>query len=379
MAGIKGLTGHINGFLPSGESFSGHYGGDLGTVSNIEFYNSARIFEAWLQQDFLDGKFSIRAGSLALDEEFAGSEYSSLFLNSSFGADTAMSANMPVPIFAITAPGVRLKVQATESLYVQAAIYDGNPAPGFFGDPSIGSASSTEFNRHGTDWSLRNDEGSLWIVEAGYVVNAPGEAEEAPAAAPDGKTVAGKKACCKHDGKSAPAPKAERGLFGSYKLGYARHTDSFADFGALSRGALRNKGSNSVIYGVVDQEIWREAGTEDQGLGLFARAMFAPEAQNTVDYAFEAGVVYKGLIPGRDEDSIGLGYAHIHISDDFAALAAAPGVPNFDHEGIIELTYSAQITPWLAVQPDVQYIIHPGASNAQSDEWAVGLRASIAF
>lgn len=378
LAGIKGLTAHINGFLPSGESFSGSYGGDFGTVSNIEFYNSARIFEAWLQQDFLDGKISIRAGSLALDEEFAGSDYASLFLNSSFGADTAMSANMPVPIYAITAPGVRLKFQPTENLYIQGAIYDGNPAPAFLGDPSVGAAASNEFNRHGTDWSLRKDEGSLWIVEAGYVVNAPGEPSAEEESGTPAKGGARSKSCCKTDGKSVAAP-AARGLFGSYKIGYARHTDEFADFSAAARGFARNKSGNSVIYGIIDQEVFRESGSEDQGLGLFARAMFAPEEQNTVDYAFEAGLVYKGLIPGRDEDTIGLGYAHISISDDFDRANAAPGVPSADFEGIIELTYNAQITPWLSVQPDVQYIIHPGASNALSDEWAVGLRASIAF
>jgi porin len=107
--------------------------------------------------------------------------------------------------------------------------------------------------------------------------------------------------------------------------------------------------------------------------------MFVPEEQNFIDFAVEAGLVYKGLIPGRDEDTIGLAYAHLNISDDFDRATAAPGVPSLDYEGIIELTYNAQITPWLSVQPDVQYIMHPGGSNAQSDAWAVGLRASIAF
>ena len=368
LAGLKGLTGHVNGFIPSGESFSDHYGGDLGTISNIEFYNSARLFEAWLQQDFLDGKLSIRAGSLSLDEEFAGTEYGALFLNSSFGADTAMSANMPEPIYGITAPGVRLKLQPTESLYIQAALYDGNPAPGFLGDPSAGAAPSSEANRHGTDWSLRASEGSLWIVEVGYVINAPSEPKTA-AVQSDGKSIADS---ARLINRLLFSP---RGLFASYKLGYAHHTDAFLDYSALSRGALRNKCSNSALYAVVEQEILREARTEDQGLGLFARAMFVPESQNTVNFAVEVGLVYKGLLPGRDDDTIGLGFAHLNISDDFARATS----PRLDHEQILELTYSAQLTPWLSIQPDVQYIIHPGASNALSDEWALGLRASIAF
>ncbi len=376
LAGLKGLTGHVNGFIPSGESFSGHYGGDLGTISNLEFYNSARMFEAWLQQDFLDGKLSIRAGSLALDEEFVVSEYSALFLNASFGADTAMSANMPVPIYAITSPGIRFKLQSTERLYLQAALYDGNPAPGFFGDPSAGAATSSEANRHGTDWSLRSSEGSLWIVEVGYVVNAPGEEKADEAAGPHAHAHNAESHERSHGtGEKHICCGSERGLFGSYKLGYAHHTDAFLDYAALSRGALRNKSRNSALYAVVDQELFREARTEDQGLGLFARAMFVPESQNTVAYAVEAGLVYKGLFPGRDEDTIGLGFAHLHISADFARATD----PRLDHEQILELTYSAQLTPWLSIQPDVQYIIHPGASNALSDEWAVGLRASVAF
>ena len=284
-----------------------------------------------------------------------------------------MSANMPVPIYAITSPGIRFKLQPTESLYIQAALYDGNPAPGFLGDPSAGAAPSSEANRHGTDWSLRSSEGSLWIVEVGYVVNAPGEEK---AAGPHAHAHNAESHERSHGtGEKHTCCGSERGLFGSYKLGYAHHTDAFLDYAALSRGALRNKRSNSALYAVVDQELFREARTEAQGLGFFARAMCVPKSQNTVAYAVEAGLVYKGLFPGRDEDTIGLGFAHLHISDDFARATD----PRLDHEQILELTYSAQLTPWLSIQPDVQYIIHPGASNALSDEWAVGLRASVAF
>jgi len=42
-----------------------------------------------------------------------------------------------------------------------------------------------------------------------------------------------------------------------------------------------------------------------------------------------------------------------------------------------ELTYAAQITPALALQPDLQYIIHPGGDSSLGDALAIGLRISL--
>lgn len=362
LAGIPGLSAHVDGYIPHGESFSHHYGGDIGVASNIEFYNSPRLFEAWLQQDIFDGKISLRAGQLALDSEFMGSDYSALFFNSDFGAATALSGNMPVPIFAIAGAGVRLKLQPTENLYVQAALFDGNAAPAFLGDHSVNAIANSDYNHYGTHWALRGSEGALWIAEAGYRFNQPKE-EETEKEPAEGKG-------------SQKAVVAERGLAGSYKVGVVFHTDSFTNY--RTSGSVPN---NFAIYGVVDQELWREPGTDDQGLGFFARAVFVPPGRNAIEYDCEAGLVYKGLIPGRDNDIIGIAYAHNSISDEYNNYlkAGAPPSPGLDYEGVIELTYSAQITPWLSVQPNVQHILHPGGSNVLSDEWVLGFRSYLAF
>src|SRR5437762_6769379 len=72
---------------------------DFNTLSNIDTYDSLRLYETWLQQEFGDGKFSIRLGQLLVDAEFFGSDYGALFLNSAFGAIPLVSQNLNPPIF----------------------------------------------------------------------------------------------------------------------------------------------------------------------------------------------------------------------------------------------------------------------------------------
>jgi len=52
---------------------------------------------------------------------------------------------------------------------------------------------------------------------------------------------------------------------------------------------------------------------------------------------------------------------------------------NPDYEIVIEVTYQAQITPWLVIQPDLQYIIHPGGTRDPGNALILGGRASITF
>jgi len=55
-----------------------------------------------------------------------------------------------------------------------------------------------------------------------------------------------------------------------------------------------------------------------------------------------------------------------------------PG-PIPDYEMTVEVTYQIVLAPWWSVQPDFQYIFHPGGSKALKDAVVVGLRTQIAF
>ena len=86
----------------------------------------------------------------------------------------------------------------------------------------------------------------------------------------------------------------------------------------------------------------------------------------------------------------GVTYARIgdrarQLDQDIAA--AIPGHPRRDNEFVFEATYQIALAPWLQVQPDAQYIIHPlgGASKLGDprrrigDEFIVGFRSTVAF
>jgi porin len=55
-------------------------------------------------------------------------------------------------------------------------------------------------------------------------------------------------------------------------------------------------------------------------------------------------------------------------------------------EVVFELSYQAQLAPWWIIQPDVQYIVHPGGHTAGSNPTVaikhaaiIGVRSTIKF
>jgi porin len=56
-------------------------------------------------------------------------------------------------------------------------------------------------------------------------------------------------------------------------------------------------------------------------------------------------------------------------------------------ESFVELTYQAQVTPWLQIQPDAQYVFLPGggisdpnrAGKRIGNETILGVRANVTF
>ena len=386
LVGWKGGHFHVNAFHPHGENGSANYVGDLGTFSNIEAYDTWRLYELWWEQSLFEGCFSLRVGQITFDSEFAVLDaYGGLFVQSGFGAPEAFSGNLPLPVFPNAAPGLRLRLEPRQGFAMQAAVFDGNVAPGLVPDPSPNAAASTEFNRHGTHWALRPAEGALFVGEISYRFNqVPEEELSATRTSADARAL------------GAPAARVlpQRGLAGSYEAGFLYHTDAFADLydvtladlgSSLAPVTARDRGANYAIYLNLEQEVWREAGSEVQGLGAFAHAVWMPPDRNVIEFSVEGGLHYRGLIPGRDDDALGLGVAYLHLSDKVAAAVNAANQRDHtshrqpDFEATIELVYRYQAAPWLSVQPHAQYVIQPGGTPDHDNALILGVRTNIAF
>ena len=84
-----------------------------------------------------------------------------------------------------------------------------------------------------------------------------------------------------------------------------------------------------------------------------------------------------GLIEIRPDDQLGLGVAVANAGDPFRQLIADAGGDPAEREINIELTYYADVTEWLSVQPDLQWIINPGADETVDDAFVAGLRFQL--
>lgn len=340
LVGWRGGTFRATGFGIIGSSLTSESVGSDCNVSNINYRNSVRLYECYLDQTLLEGRLSFRVGELAVDSEFFGSEIGDvpgggLFFNSDFGALPIVSFNAPCAIYAIAAPGFRIKVAPTDSSYIQMGVYDGNPAPDLLGDPSPGFQPGRHYNDHGLDIHLASSEGAFLIGEAGFTT------------------------------KRWP---------GSYKLGAFYHTDDFTRWrdGSAVSGIW-------AAYAIAGQKLWNEKPANAQGLYFFARGSMAPQNRARLEWAGDAGFDYVGAIPGRDQDILGIGFSVKNYSRDFSAAQQRAGQSAVEVESVLELTYQIEVAPCITVQPDLQYVIQPGGHVAASNAVVLGLRVSTLF
>lgn len=338
--GLTGGTMRISALQIHGRGLSTNYVSNLNVISSAEATRATRLYELWYQQTFLGGKADIRMGQQSADLEFAISSYGGLFVNASFGWPTSFAVSLPAggPAYPLGALGARLRVRPRDDTTVLLAVFNGSPAPPGFNDPQLRNA-------HGT--SFRLNDGVFALGEVQYAIN---------------------------------GGDAATGLPGTYKLGGWYNSRAFTNqffvqtIGSASTVATFNTSNDDwSLYGVADQLVWRTPGSKDGGVGVFARVAGAPGGCNQINVFANAGATYKGVF-GRENDTVGLGLAWARISDtsranDAAAAAASPGtfLPIRSSEVALELTYQAQVAPWLVVQPVFQYVFNPGGGIVNPD------------
>jgi porin len=95
---------------------------------------------------------------------------------------------------------------------------------------------------------------------------------------------------------------------------------------------------------------------------------------------------FAGLVPNRPDDVFGVAGAYGKISNAVRGAQYDAGVyPVQNYEAMIEVTYQAALMPGWTIQPDFQYIFHPGGNIADAsglpakDAVVIGVRTSMAF
>ncbi len=104
-----------------------------------------------------------------------------------------------------------------------------------------------------------------------------------------------------------------------------------------------------------------------------------------LDRQISLGVQYKGAIPSRGADTVGLAVAVNHINDRVAAnerlLDGIPGntVPVQGAEYVTEAFYGWKPWPFLTFRPNIQYVLHPNGTTAYENVVVIGLKTTLDF
>jgi porin len=99
------------------------------------------------------------------------------------------------------------------------------------------------------------------------------------------------------------------------------------------------------------------------------RAGLADPGADIIGSYLGMGLVRRAPLPGRQDDEAGIALARAGIGD---VARRAFGLP--DAETTLEGTYRFVAGPHLALQPDLQYVIHPASAPHLRNAFVVGLR-----
>lgn len=333
--GYSHLSLRASGMFLHGESPSKKYIGDELTASNIDGYDSIRLYELWLQLSFWNNRGSLRFGSLLADEEFAFTELGGLFLNSAFGWPAFISANTvnTGPAFFVTAPGIRMRLESTKSWYIQGGIYDGDSFDNPAGD---GNTSA-----YGVHWQITPQQGYFSMFEIGHMNTQISQNTAVPS---------------------------------FFKLGGWIHSASFDDH--LTESPHRG---NYGLYFTMERSIWRN-NRKGQELGIFFRSGLAPRDRNRYELAIDGGFNFLNPFTKMERDVVGAGISFAKVSDNIRQAEEQTGIiPVSDYELAFEVTGQFPVKPWLTLQPNVQWIHHPGSSSILSNALVVSIRSTFTF
>jgi porin len=288
-----------------GRGLTEDFVGDAQVLSNIDSGdNITRVNEYWWEFSLLDENVTVRLGKQDLNTEFLYMDTAADFVQSAFGLTPALV----LPTYPDPSMGAVVLAQLTDAWQLKLGVWD---AFAF---------------------------GGRWGISGNNTVLAVGELEYVYAL------------ICES-------------LTGTLAMGAGYLSD-----GELEGAALD---ASSGYYLQLEQQVYRECVCDpcnSQGLAVFAayypRFLGATKLAEGIGDSAVAGLVYQGLLPGRDEDLFGAGMTWAELSRG-----------GTNQETVFEVFYKVEVSSHLSLQPDLQYIVTP--SGIHRDAVAVGVRFTM--
>jgi len=301
-------------------------------VDNIETpenANTVKLYQAWLQQTFLDEKLSILAGLYDLNSEFYVNEAAGIFIHPTFGigAEFAGTGKNGPSIFPNTSLAIRVKAELARGYYLMAATMDGVP-----GDPN---------NPHGTHLQFNQGDGALNVIEAEFPLGISDDP---------------------HDNKMT---------FGVWR--YTAHFDDLLD---QDVNAMPIQRVSQGYYFTAEKVFGYSSITNEESWRGFIRAGKNDGNTTQFDMAWSAGLSLEAPFADRDKDIVGIAVAQERNAVKYRAV---PGNSQVTHENSFELTYRYHAMGGVVLQPVVQYLLNHSNDPAQDKSWWLGMRFEVSL
>lgn len=322
--------------------------GDAQGINSYAAKPALRLYEVWGQYSSPNGRWSFLAGRYDLGSEFYRLQSSGLFLNSSFGTgpEFAQSGIGGPSIFPDTSIGVRAMYKPTPGILIRTAIMDGAPA-----------------NR--MDGQIRfpgQHKGLLLVSEVAFLTRPNPDG-------PHGIAIY-------RIGRGANFPAYDDKV----ALGAWHYTGSFRDLSRVTTQGepLQHEGSSGA-YALLDRTLFRSATNPSARVSGFLQYGVGDGRVNQFRSYMSAGVVATGFLAGRPNDELGFAFASAKNGSHYKAFQAEVAMPPTSSETSFEITYLSQLNSWLAIQPDIQYVVHPGTSRSRANATVLQVHFQLMF
>lgn len=322
IAGWHGLTLSAGAFDRNGRSLSDDAIGNVFTVQQVYGGQTFSFYTLFLEQEFADGKAALKAGRFSVGDDFATSDLYELYMN--YGIDSNPQTLGLNPAFT-TSPeavwGATARVEPVSGWSALAGVFQTTAIDLYAG--------------HGFDWAMGGGDGVLLIAQGAW------------------SPVIGRS-------------RADGGLPGRY---------GFGGFASTGQGGPEPAAATHGFYWQAEQMVFREGKSDGEGMTVWAVAvLMEPMGSEEVPFQVNAGIVYTGLIPGREEDVAMVGVASGRIGDVENGFPSGGG-----WECVMEFGYRIQLPGEAFVQPNLQWVLQPGGRGEIPNALVLGAQMGISF
>lgn len=320
IAGLKGGTIFADAQISSVRGGSRDIG-DFHGVSNIDTENNrGQISELWYEQWLFEDVARLKLGKIDANAEFGFVDAAGEALN---GSMAMLLTTADMPTFPDPATGVVVFIYPTERCYLGGGFFDGATADGW----NTGNRGPDQFfsNSKSDSWFLIAETGCTW--DEAFSMGS-----------------------------------------GRIAIGIHHHTVDLPTFTGTDTQ------SPTGYYAILEQQLWRKGADDDlkeKGLFWFVSAGRGDEDVHEVEGQIATGLMARGVMDSRPDDSIGALFSWAALNDDAGFEE--------ENEYVIEALYKAQFTPWFSVTPDLQYIVNPGGAGDVDDAVRLAARFELIF